>query len=163
MIQKMQPGIKNGIPLFSRCSGIFLLFFVLSLVCNKVIAQAPPLAAIGNGVGTPAQLNFKELKSVLKGEKQRWINGTKVVIALMKTSTLAGITTSKKIYGLSGDDLDKFWLSLVFQGKAKAPVFFNSVSDLQSFVAQTPGAIGIIDGSALASASNILVDGKPTF
>lgn len=159
----MQSGITNKIPILSCRFALVVLLFVLLPAGQMTFAQSTSLAAIGNSVGAPAQMNFQELRSVLKGEKQRWVNGTKVVIALMKTSTPTGISTSQKIYGLSGDDLDKFWLSLVFQGKAKAPVFFNSVSDLQSFVAQTPGAIGIIDGSAVASSNNILVDGKATF
>ena len=79
------------------------------------------------------------------GEQQRWRNGTKITIALMKTNTSAGKTTSKKIYGMSGDELNRFWLALVFQGKAAAPNFFNSAAELENFVAQNPGAIGILD------------------
>ena len=63
----------------------------------------------------------------------------------MKANTAAGKNTSKKIYGMSSDELNKFWLALVFQGKAQAPSFFNSAADLENFVAQNPGAIGILD------------------
>jgi len=149
--------------ILSRLTGMMLLFFALATTISNANAQEASLVAIGNKAGTPAQMNLKELRSVLKGERQRWNNGTKVVIALMKTSTPAGTVTSKKIYNMSGDDLDKYWLSLVFQGKAKAPVFFNSASELQDFVAQTPGAIGVIEGTVSANANNILVDGKATF
>ena len=33
----------------------------------------------------------------------------------------------------------------MFQGKAAAPNFFNSAAELENFVAQNPGAIGILD------------------
>lgn len=79
------------------------------------------------------------------GEQQRWRSGIKITIALMKANTVAGKNTSKKIYGMSSDELNKFWLALVFQGKAQAPSFFNSAADLENFVAQNPGAIGILD------------------
>ena len=91
------------------------------------------------------ELKLTELKSIFKGEKQRWRNGNKITIALMKTNTPAGAYTCKKIYDMSGDEVKKFWLALVFQGKADAPEFFNSVAELESFVADNPGAIGIID------------------
>jgi len=95
------------------------------------------------------------------GEQQRWRNGTKITLALMKANTAAGKSTSKLIYGMSSDELNKYWLALVFQGKAQAPNFFNSADDLENFVSQNAGAIGIIEQ---AGASNdiktILVDGK---
>jgi len=95
------------------------------------------------------------------GEQQRWRNGTKITIALMKANTAAGKNTSKLIYGMSSDELNKFWLALVFQGKAQAPNFFNSADDLENFVAQNPGAIGIIDQvDANNDIKTILVDGK---
>ncbi len=79
------------------------------------------------------------------GEQQRWSGGTKITIALMKTNTPAGKNTSEAVYGMSSDELNRFWLALVFQGKAAAPNFFNSASELENFVAQSPGAIGIVD------------------
>jgi hypothetical protein len=91
---------------------------------------------------------------------QRWSNGTKISIALMKTTTPAGETTSKKIYGMTSDQLNKFWLALVFQGKAKAPAFFSSVSELENYIAQTPGAIGIVEETQDVKTKPLLIDGK---
>ena len=136
--------------------------FLLLTVAGR--AQQTPLAAIGNVSGAPAEMKLSELKAVLMGETPRWKNGKRVVIALMKTSTPVGKTTSSKIYDMSGDELNKFWLSLVFQGKAQAPVFFTSVADLQNFVAQNPGAIGIVDKPvASAEVKSVSVDGKSSF
>ena len=127
-------------------------------------AQQTSLAAISNVSGAPADMKQSELKSILMGETQRWKNGKRVIIALMKTNTPLGKTTSSKIYDMSGDELNKFWLSLVFQGKAQAPVFFTSVAELQNFVSQNPGAIGIIDKPvAIAEVRAVMIDGKPSF
>ena len=98
------------------------------------------------------------------GETQRWKNGKRIIIALMKTSTPLGKTTSSKIYDMTGDELNKYWLALVFQGKAQAPVFFSSVDDLLEFVAQNPGAIGIVDKPvAMADVRALSIDGKSSF
>ena len=95
------------------------------------------------------------------GEQQRWQGGTKITIALMKTNTPTGKNTSETIYGMSSDEVNKFWLALVFQGKAGAPNFFNSASELENFVAQNPGAIGIVDQvAANDEVKTIQVQGK---
>lgn len=89
----------------------------------------------------------------------RWPDGTKVIIALLKSSTPIGVSTSKKIYNMSANELNKYWLALVFQGKADAPNFFNSESELEDFVSQTNGAIGVITRPT-ANNKVILIDGK---
>lgn len=136
---------------------LHILSLLLSGLC--VQAQDTPLTIISNNNGAPDQLQAGALKSILRGEKQRWPNGTKVVIALMKTNTPVGSSTVKKIYNMSADELNKYWLALVFQGKAAAPTFFNSTSELEAFVAQTPGAIGVT-GSTGNMVRSITVEGK---
>ena len=122
---------------------VFLLLFLIGGWAAE--AQNDVLTVIGNPNGTPASLKFSELQSVLRGERQRWSNGTKIQIALMKTNTDVGRFTSSKIYNMNPEDVKKFWLALVFQGKADAPTFFNSVAELQAYVSDNPGAIGIVD------------------
>jgi hypothetical protein len=130
----------------------------------SVAGKAQQLTAIANTSGAPAEMKHTELKAVLMGETQRWKNGKRILIALMKTNTALGKTTSEKIYDMSGDELNKYWLSLVFQGKAQAPVFFTSVSELQNYVAENPGAIGIIDKPVPnAETRAVMIDGKPSF
>jgi hypothetical protein len=64
---------------------------------------------------------------------------------------------------MSSDELKKFWLALVFEGKADAPEFFSTTSEVQNFVAENPGAIGIIDQPPTSDGAHIvLIDGKKT-
>lgn len=139
----------------------FLLSILLILTGYFADAQNVSLTVISNPKGAPPELKFVELKSILMGERQRWRNGNKIVIALMKTNTAVGKYTGEKIYNMSPDELKKFWLALVFQGKADAPSFFNTIGELQAFVAENPGAIGIID-QPLPSYSTkvVMIDGK---
>jgi ABC-type phosphate transport system substrate-binding protein len=137
------------------------LFAVLSIVAISSKAEAQDaLVVIGHTKGSPAELKLMQLQSILKGERQRWTDGTKVVIALMKTNTPIGSNTSRRVFNMTGDQLNKYWLALVFQGKADAPTFFSSATELEAFVAQTPGAIGIIGQTPVLPAKTILVDGK---
>ena len=146
------------------------VFFIQALLCMFFIflsinarSQTEMLTVISNDKGAPAELKLSDLKSIFLGERQRWRNGNKISIALMKTSTPAGMYTCRKIYDMSSDDVKKFWLALVFEGKADAPAFFNTVSELESFIAENPGAIGIIDQPpASADTRIVLIDGKKT-
>ena len=137
-----------------------MFFIFLSMNARS---QNEMLTVISNNKGAPAELKMSDLKSILLGERQRWRNGNKISIALMKTSTPAGTYTCKKVYDMSGDELKKFWLAQVFQGKADAPAFFNTISELETFVAENPGAIGIIDQPpASADTHIVLIDGRKT-
>jgi hypothetical protein len=137
---------------------------LLLLVTHLAKSQDGQLAVISNQKGAPPALDLEELKSIFMGERQRWRNGTKVVIALMKPNTETGKIISNKLYNMSSDEVNKFWLALVFQGKADSPVSFESAAALESFVASNPGAIGIVAQSDLpADAQVTLIDGKRAF
>lgn len=141
-------------------SNLILVFSVLFTICFNTLYAQDKIGVIGNVKGVPTTMNFNELKNVMKGEKQRWSDGTKIVIALMKTNTPVGQASAKKIYNMSGDELNRFWLALVFQGKNSAPTFFNSLSELEAFVAQTPGAIGVVQRASSNENKLITIDGK---
>ena len=138
---------------------IFALFIGLLLPWS-VYAQDEQLMIIGNATSVPSEMDMTQLRSVLKGEKLRWSDGSKVTIALMKTNTPIGTNTCKKLYKMSGNELNKHFLALVFQGKVKAPTFFNSANELEAFVAETPGAIGVLHTANDKILKIILVDGK---
>lgn len=143
-----------------------LLFYTLvclllvSINGHSTFAQDNALTIIGHPDSAPAELTQSQLMSILKGERLRWDNGTNVRVALMKTNTSLGAETCERIYNMSGNELNKYFLALVFQGKAKAPTFFNSVSELEEYVAQTPGAIGVTNSTSNSQIKIISVDGK---
>ncbi len=143
---------------------IVILFIVPLLNLSfSAAGQDVMLNVIGNPGSVPEQMDMNQLRSVFKGERLRWDNGIAVKIALMKTSTSVGSHTSKKVYNMSANELNKHFLALVFQGKVKAPVFFTSESELVSFVARTPGAIGVSQPVSDEGINVIVVDGKKQF
>jgi hypothetical protein len=142
----------------------FLPVALLLVAASMTSIQETPLTVISHTKGAPSTMKISELRSVLKGERQRWSDGTKVTIFLMKTSTPLGKATCEKVYNMSGDKVKRFWLELSFGGKADAPTFCNSVEELESQVSQNPGAIGIVDkSSGSPGTKTITIDGKPTF
>jgi ABC-type phosphate transport system substrate-binding protein len=136
---------------------LILLFTILGST-SIALAQESKLAVVANEKGAPETITEAEIIKIFKGEKQWWKDGTKIVIAFMKTSTPTGSEASKKVLGMSGDQLNKHWLSLVFQGKAKAPVFFNTEKELVDFVSQNKGAIGIVHKNQTGNSRTVAID-----
>ena len=140
---------------------IYFGFSLLVIILLSSPAKAQEeLTIIGNLTSVPADMDLTQLQSVLRGEQMRWDDGTKVKIALMKTNTPTGTLTSEKIYNMTGNELNKYFLALVFQGKVKAPAFFNSESELEAYISQTPGAIGVLQNTGNDQVKIVLIDGK---
>lgn len=134
---------------------------ILILISSLVNAQ--DLSVLANDKGSPAQLKFSELQSIFQGKTTKWANGSKIVLAMMKTNTEAGQTTCQKIYQLNADEVKKFWLTQSMKG-LETPVFFNGAAELKEFILKTPGAIGILEGTdAPAGSKLVTIDGKKTF
>lgn len=141
------------------CLITFFSFYGMNVKC-----QVETLTIICNQNGAPAQMKLAELKSVMKGERQRWSSGTKVTVALMKTTTPIGKNTAQVLYNMSGDALQKYCMGLSFQGNVHAPKFFNTVSEIENYVAQNPGAIGVIDQPLNNNEVKVItIDGKAQF
>jgi ABC-type phosphate transport system substrate-binding protein len=142
----------------------FILIASIISLSSATSADEPNIMVIANEKGAPSTLTMKELKSIFQGEKQRWPDGTKISIAFMKSSTPVGSATSNKVMKMSGDQLNKFWLALVFQGKAKAPFFYGTASEVESYVSQNAGAIGVVEaGYQVKGVKVISIDGKKSF
>jgi len=140
------------------------LLFMQGLATRaQPVQQDITLTAICNSRGAPAEMKMSELKSVLMGEKQRWSDGTKVVIAMVKSTTPLGEIISKRIYSMSGDGVRGFWAGISFAGKYDPPNVFNTVTELETFVAQNPGAIAILDKPIGNDVRVISIDGKKSF
>jgi hypothetical protein len=145
----------------------FVKYFFTGMVltcCALSAAAQDNLVAIGNQTGVPADLKMSELKAVFRGERQRWSNGTKIVIAMIKSTTPLGNTISEKIYSMNGDEVRGFWAGISFAGKSDPPNVFNTSAEVEVFVSQNPGAIAILDKSSnTPDTKTVLVGGKKTF
>ena len=84
--------------------------------------EVDSLVVIANVDGV-TEITFNELKSIMRGERQRWKGGVKVELALMKTTTPIGGLIAEKIYNMSSNQLNKYWLAQVFQGRVHTPQF----------------------------------------
>lgn len=117
------------------------------------------LAVVVNSKGAPTEIPMSKLKVILKGEQQRWKDGSKITLAFMKTSTGIGEDMAKRVFGMTAKELNKYFLAQVFQGKMSSPQFFDSEDDLLKYIKNNEGAIGVTSFKN-ASGTTMIVDGK---
>jgi len=114
------------------------------------------LLIIGNKTGT-TQLKAQEARDIFRARTTTWTNKVSVTIALPSPKSTTAEPVARLIYGTKPSSVQKFWLSLVFQGRATPPNFFDTDQELIQFVQRTPGAIGVISSSTALPNAVLLI------
>ena len=111
------------------------------------IARAQEIVIIANsGVGD-SELGRDMVADMFLGDRSRWNDNTKVVIATLKDGG-----THERFLGdfmkKTSSQFSTYWKKQVFTGKGKMPPAFASESELVEFVGKTEGAIGYASAGA---------------
>jgi len=116
---------------------MFLLFLI------PLLTRAQDPVPVANNTG---QINWtaNQLKSIFIGERSFWPNRQPVVIVLPSSDSDSFERIAQWSLETDGFDYQKHWLSLVFQGRANAPVFVKDEEEVMEYVADHDGAIGLI-------------------
>ncbi len=146
--------VKFSLHMVSR--RLFFCFVILQ--CSFFTAQNKVLTdfkIVGNQTAC-TQLTSSQLKEYFKGKYTLWNSGKSVKIVLHSSQSQHSATLSRLIYNTTQQGVQKYWLSLVFQGRANPPVFLDSDSEIVNYVSKTPGAIGLIDKNSACPTSLII-------
>lgn len=118
------------------------IFLIFSLFVNIMNAQQRVVYfASGSGVSS---LKDDKLARIFTGKETYWSNDKQILICLPSTKSESVSEVCQKVYHQSVKDVQKFWLSIVFQGRAKSPKFFDTEQEMIEFVRKNPGAIGVL-------------------
>ncbi len=101
---------------------------------------------LGNSIGETS-MSFNNITNVFKAKKTSWKNNNPIIIVLPSGKTPNASGVSKYIYNTTFTAVQKFWLSEVFQGRSKPPVFFDSDEEIIQFINKNEGSIGIISNN----------------
>lgn len=107
------------------------------------LSQGQTLVVIGNEIGSK-EIKLAYLKEVYQAKYSFWPNKKNIHVALPGTQSQDAVFVYNTVYGKSIKDVQKFWLSIVFQGRAKSPNFFDTPKEMIEYVQKTPGAIGLL-------------------
>ena len=137
---------------------LFVIWLILSN--NHVLAQLnSDIVVIGNDIGNTT-LTQKQIIAYAKGEKTFWQNAKKVIIALPSAKSELVNVVASAIYKTNSGGVQKYWLSLVFQGRADPPIFFGTDEETIRFVEKNKGAIGFISIKNKLKAGDLIIDIK---
>jgi O-phosphoseryl-tRNA(Cys) synthetase len=121
--------------------------FVIAWLAAVQCANGQSLVVIGNDIGMK-EIKMNYLKEVYQAKYSFWPNKKSVQIALPGTQSEDAVYVYAQVYGKSVKEVQKFWLSIVFQGRAKSPNFFDTSKELIDYVQRTLGAIGLLKSDA---------------
>lgn len=129
----------------SRVKLLLSLLFLMALSAVSYSQNNLPsgYVVIANDIATK-QLDSKELIQIFKGKYSSWPNNEQVIIVLPSTKNDNADEVAKFIFKSSKDAMMKYWLSLVFQGRANPPVFLEKDKDIIEYIESNPGSIAII-------------------
>lgn len=125
---------------------LFLIIAITLMGMMTSLAQDTgrwDLVVIGNDIGTD-RLTEKELRDHMNAKRNFWKNGRAVIVVLPAPKSSSAPRVAEVIYGKSVTGMQKFWLSVVFQGRSNPPVFTDSDGEMVDYVRKTPGAIGVL-------------------
>ncbi len=106
-------------------------------------------------------MSVNELRKIFKGKYTNWRNGEAVTIVLPSPKTNNAEPVAKFIYQSSVSSMQKFWLSLVFQGRFSPPIFTDNDLETLQQVQKIPGAIGIVDEGDIGIPKALIIQVTP--
>lgn len=126
--------------LLSTC----VVFLTVTICYGQTLA--PNAQVIANDIGIE-EITLSHLRSVLRGEISQWPSKQPVTVILHSTSLdECALTSLFVVNSARPAALQKFWMGLVFGGRATPPVFAKSEALLIETIQTTPGSIGLIYG-----------------
>jgi ABC-type phosphate transport system substrate-binding protein len=125
---------------------LILILFGLAAFFKPEDSFSQDFLVVGNDTGITSLTN-SELISIFKPKNNRWENNRPVIIVLPGAGSVISDAVARQVYGKSFVAVQKYWLSLVFQGRYNAPYFFNTDEEVLNFVKKNPGAIGFVSSS----------------
>ncbi len=127
--------------------------------------SAPPVSAQGvdrslrvivSKENKIASLSTDDLNRIFLGKKTLWESGTRIVPAMPEEESPAGEIFLAGTLKKSVSQFRAYWKRLLFSGGGAVPKVFRSSSQIVDFVARQPGAIAVIEASAVDDRVRVL-------
>jgi ABC-type phosphate transport system substrate-binding protein len=124
---------------------VIVFLGLLLLTSNFAICQnySSRITIAGNSIDKKTYSD-SEIRSILKGKINNWKNGNRVLIVLILNEDEKSEYLARAIYNKSVNGVKKYWLGLVFQGRADAPIFADDNEEVLRLLKKNKGAIGVL-------------------
>lgn len=122
------------------------IFLALIFSLSMLKGYSQSLTVVGNNTGYTS-VSSKIIKDVFKGKFSLWSNKVSIIIVLPSSKAANAESVASYLYGTTFSGMQKYWLSLVFQGRANPPVFLDSDDEIIEYVKENSGAVGIVSST----------------
>lgn len=114
------------------------------------------LRVVVNKENKLASLTTDDLTRIFLGKKTLWDSGTRIVPVMPEEESPTGELFLSGTLKKSVSQFRAYWKRLLFSGGGAVPKVFRNHDQLLDFVARQPGAIGIVEASAVDDRVRVL-------
>jgi len=134
------------------------LSLLLYLAPQEASAQSvdDSLRVVVNKANKASSISADDLARIYLGKKTLWDSGTRIVPAMPEEESAAGEAFLSVTLQKSVSQFRTYWKRLLFSGGGAVPKVFRSSGQILDLVARQPGAIGIVEASAVDDRVRVL-------
>jgi hypothetical protein len=143
--------------------GLFIFGLIVVLSTNVMAQDVQQHSVLLNSENSTKEMSKEDLTQIYLGAKQRWDDGTKIKLAVLKPGQIDANLISEKLANMNAHEFSKYWLAMVFQGRVSAPKYFISQDAIIAYVNSHRTAIGICNSKFVGGNNVLIVDGEEEF
>lgn len=128
--------------------------FLPALVSAQGVDRS--LRVVVNKENKLASLTTDDLTRIFLGKKTLWDSGTRIVPVMPEEESATGELFLSGTLKKSVSQFRAYWKRLLFSGGGAVPKVFRNHDQLLDFVARQPGAIGVVEASAVDDRVKVL-------
>ena len=136
-------GFKNSSINLKLSIHITFIFCLFVFVPSSAQETKSELYVIGNNTDIDS-IKLSKLQTIFLGEEALWPNKEGIEIILPSSNANFAELVSRKIFNSSVMGMKRYWLGLVFQGRANPPKFLESAQDIINYVSKHKGSIAVV-------------------
>jgi ABC-type phosphate transport system substrate-binding protein len=129
-----------------RARAMWPLLLALCVPWYSLPAQGEAFSGfevVANDIGV-SELTAAQVRAIFRGDRSLWSTGQAVTVVLPSGRVPYADEFARSVLGMSRDAMQRYWLGLVFQGRAAPPVHLASAAEIIAYVERTPGAIAVV-------------------
>ncbi len=134
------------------CVVIVFIVFVVSIVIPTVWAQD----VVVHPTVKKEDISRNALRAIFGMRLRKWSNGLPITVFVLRDDSPVHIEFSKTILHMFPYQLRRAWDRQVFSGTGQSPFVVNSLEEMRTKVASTPGAIGYSPREGVDDNLNVL-------
>jgi len=133
-------------------------FIAIFLLSASLFAADGNVVIVANKSVPVSTISSATLKLIFLGKKNTWSDGSDIIPVALKSGRTHEAFLDIHVQK-SSSQYSSFWKQAIFTGEGTPPRSFSSMSELVSYVAATPGAVGYVSvGTSTGNAKKLKVE-----